>query len=175
MAELYQGDLDFGRVALERLAGADLGPHVLVEELSYGAVAVAQRLDELAPRALVLVGAAKRGRSPGTVERRCVRPRAMDPAHVRQAVLEAGTGYVSIDLVLEVCGGLGSLPDENVCFELEPASTEVSERLSPAAEAAIEPALAGVRAELERLQPPDDAGSLASMASDSASSSLPRP
>ena len=37
VAELYQGDLDLGRVAVARLQEAGLGDDVRVEELSYGA------------------------------------------------------------------------------------------------------------------------------------------
>ncbi|MGH9281391.1 MAG: hypothetical protein ACRD0S_00475, partial [Acidimicrobiales bacterium] len=68
VGELYQGDLDLGRVAVERLAQEALGDHVAVEDLHYGAVAVAQRLEELRPAHLVLVGGVARDRAPGTVE-----------------------------------------------------------------------------------------------------------
>ncbi len=61
VGELYQGDLDVGRQVIEGLAGEDLGAHVAVEDLHYGAVAVAQRLDEVQPSTLVLVGAATIG------------------------------------------------------------------------------------------------------------------
>ena len=57
VGELYQGDLDLGRRAVERLGTEDLGPGVLVEELHYGAVAVAQRLEDLRPDLLILIGA----------------------------------------------------------------------------------------------------------------------
>lgn len=150
VAQLYQGDLDFGRVAIERLAEEELERHLLVEELSYGAVAVAQRLQEVRPAALVLVGAASRGRAAGTVERRRVHPAALPAEQVRQAVAEAVTGYVTIDLLLEVCAGLGALPAHTVAIELEPVRTEVTERLSPQADAALVPALRLLRTEARR-------------------------
>ena len=65
VSQLYQGDLDFGRIALERLSEAGLGAGVALEPFDYGAVAVVQRLQELRPRALVLLGAQARGRRPG--------------------------------------------------------------------------------------------------------------
>lgn len=148
VAQLYQGDLDLGRLAVERLAHDDLGPDVLVEDLSYGAVAVAMRLEELNPRKLVLVGAERRGREPGTVERREVTGLPREPADVQRAVVDAVTGYVGIDLVLEVAHGLGALPDETVVIEVEPESTEPSERLTPAAHAGLEEAIRLVREEL---------------------------
>ncbi|MBA3798713.1 MAG: hypothetical protein H0X18_06375, partial [Geodermatophilaceae bacterium] len=74
VSELFQHDLDLGRLAVERLQDEDLGQGVVVEELHYGAVAVAQRLEDLRPAALVLISAVRRGRPPGTVQRRRVDP-----------------------------------------------------------------------------------------------------
>ena len=151
VGELYQGDLDLGRRAVERLAREPLGAHVAVEDLSYGAVAVSQRLQELRPGALVLVGAARRGRPPGTVRCRRVRPLAQPPAEARHAVAEAVTGYVSLDLVVEVASALGGLPERTVVIEAEPASVEPCERLSPALAARLEELPALVRAEVRAL------------------------
>ena len=151
VAQLYQGDLDLGRVAVQRLAGAELGPDVLVEELSYGAVAVVQRLEELSPRALVLVGAAERGRPPGSVERRRPEPAALPTEQVQVAVGEAVVGYVSLDLLFEVAAGLGALPERTVAIEVEPESREPSETLSPSAQAGLERALELVREEVQRV------------------------
>lgn len=153
VAELYQGDLDLGRVAIGRLVDEDLGPGVLVEELSYGAVAVAQRLEDLHPEGLVLVGAHPRGRSPGTVERRDVGPLDVSPEELQLAVGDAVTGYVTIDLLIEVAMALGALPPRIVTVEVEPASVEPSEALSPPAQDGLEQALGLVRAEVAALRP----------------------
>ena len=148
VAELWQGDLDLGRRAVELLGGEELGPGVLVEELSYGAVAVAQRLEELRPRALLLVGAVVRGREPGSVERRRVVAEPLDPAAAQVAVGDAVVGYVSIDLLVDVSASLGALPADTVAVEVEPASTEASVELTQEAAAGLERALDLVRAEL---------------------------
>jgi len=148
VAELWQGDLDLGRRAIEVLAAEDFGAGVIVEELSYGAVAVAQRLEDLRPRALVLVGAAERGRPAGTVERRVVGGRALPHAEAQIAVGDAVTGYVSIDLVVDVASALGALPEDAVAIEVEPAATGPSEELSPEAAAGLEHALELVKAEV---------------------------
>ncbi|CAN5549304.1 hypothetical protein BH23ACT7_BH23ACT7_03430 [soil metagenome] len=150
VGQLFQGDLDLGRVAADRLAAEDLGHGVLVEELHYGAVAVAQRLQDLAPDALVLIGAEQRGRVPGTVERRRVAALELDPEAVQVAVRDAITGYVTIDLVLEVAAGLGALPARTVTIEVEPARTDPGEGLSPEAETGLAAALQLVRAEARR-------------------------
>lgn len=145
--QLFQGDLDLGRRAAERLA-ADRLPGVIVEELHYGAVAVAQRLAELQPSVFVLVGAIERGREPGTVLRRDVTPSMRDPAEVQRAVAQAVTGYVDVDLILDVAAGFGALPERTVSIEVEPATTEPSERLSGVGERALDQAVTLVRAEI---------------------------
>lgn len=154
VGELWQGDLDLGRRAAEALAAEELGPGVLVEELSYGAVAVAQRLEELRPRALVLVGAAARGRHPGTVERREVGGEPLPPAEAQLAVGDAVTGYVSIDLLVQVAQALGALPADTVAIEVEPVSTESSEQLTHEAEAGLAEALELVRTEVRARRAP---------------------
>ncbi|HYF28281.1 MAG TPA: hypothetical protein VD931_21240 [Baekduia sp.] len=148
VAELFQGDLDLGRRAVLRLAGEDLGPGVVVEELSYGGVAVAQRLEELRPDLLVLVAAHRRGRAPGTVQRREVPPPQLTPEELQVAIGDAVTGYVTVDLVVEVAAALGALPPRTVSIEVEPVRVEPSDELTPEAEAALEQALELVRAEL---------------------------
>ena len=151
VAELFQGDLDLGRRAVLRLAEEDLGEDVQVEELSYGGVAVAQRLQDLRPDALVLVACHPRGRRPGAVERRVVGPSRLTPAELQLAVGDAVTGYVTIDLLIEVATAFDVLPETTVAVEVEPASVQPSETLTAEAEAALEDALALVRHEVARL------------------------
>ena len=148
VGHLYQGDLDLGRVAVERLGREDLGGDVAVEEFSYGAVAVAQRLQELQPELLILVGAKERGRAPGTVERRDVHALTDEPAAIQGAIADAITGYIDLDLVLDVAHGLGGLPARVVTVEVEPASVAPSEQLTAIGEVALARAIALVRAEL---------------------------
>jgi len=150
VAHLYQGDLDLGRLALERLG--DVGTGVLVEDLSYGAVAVAQRLEELEPERLVLVSAVTRGRPPGTVERRTPDGAARTPDEVQRSVADAAMGYLHVDLVLDVAQAFGVLPPDTVVVEVEPASVEPAEQLSPIGARALEDAVALIRAELELRQ-----------------------
>ncbi len=147
--ELFQGDLDLGRLAVERLRAEAL-PHVLAEDLHYGAVAVVQRLEDLRPQTLVLVTAVRRDRPPGTVARQRVQPTAVDPADFQAAVGDAVTGYVHIDLLVEVASGFQALPARTVAIEVEPAHVGPGEGLSPLAAAALEDALAMVRAEVRR-------------------------
>jgi hydrogenase maturation protease len=137
VGQLYQGDLDVGRRAAVLLAAQDLGPGVLVEDLHYGAVAVVHRLAELRPAALVLVGAERRGRPPGTLERREVPALDLPPEELQRAVHDAITGYVTIDLLVEVAWALGNLPALTVTIEVEPGRVGPSEVLSPEVEALL--------------------------------------
>lgn len=150
VSELFQRDLDLGRLAVERLLGEDLGSGVLVEELHYGAVAVAQRLEDVRPDLLVLVSAVQRGRTPGTVERRRVDPPQLTPEATQAAVGNAVVGYVHVDLVVDVAAGLGTLPARTVTVEVEPDEVGPGEGLSRPVAAALDDALATVRDEVRR-------------------------
>lgn len=154
VSELFQRDLDLGRLAVERLqretwarAG---GAEVLVEELHYGAVAVTQRLEDLRPDVLVLVSAVRRDRAPGTVERLKVDAPVLTPGEWQAAVGDAVTGYVHVDLLVEVASGLGALPARTVVVEVEPEVVGPGEGLSPSAQRGLEEALELVRAEVLR-------------------------
>ena len=148
--ELFQSDLDLGRLAVERLRGEGLGHEVLVEDLHYGAVAVAQRLEELRPDALVIVTAVRRQRPPGTVDRRRIEPVPVHPRDFQAAIADAVTGYVHVDLLVEVASGLHALPPRTVAIEVEPERTGSGEGLSAPARSGLEVALDLVRAEVRR-------------------------
>ena len=120
VGELYQGDLDIGRLAAERLADEACPPRVLVEELHYGAIAVVQRIQELRVDSMILVGAVRRARTPGSVTRRLVVDPKLADAELQAAVGDAVTGYIGIDLIVEVAAGLGALPGRTVTIEVEP-------------------------------------------------------
>ena len=150
VSELFQSDLDLGRLAVELLQGEDLGSGVFAEELHYGGVAVAQRLEDLRPQVLLLVSAVIRGRPPGTVERRRLDPPELDTATIQLAVGDAVTGYVHPDLVVEIATAFGVLPQRLVAFEVEPAVVEPGEGLSALAAAALEEVLDLIRVEVRR-------------------------
>lgn len=150
VGELYQGDLDLGRRVAELLTEEDLGHGVAVEDLHYGAVAVAQYLQDLAPDTLILIGAVARGRPPATLERRRIAAVTLAGADLQLAVGDAVTGYVAIDLVIEVGAGLGALPDRVVTIEVEPVTTGPGDALSPEVGAMVPQVLDLVRTEVER-------------------------
>lgn len=151
VGQLFQGDLDLGRRAADALQQEGLGPQVSVEELTYGAVAVTQRLEDLRPGTLILVGAEPRDDPPGTVRRRRIDAEDVDMATAQGAVADAITGYVAIDLVVDVAAALGALPPRTVSIEVEPVRRDPREELTPEAEAGLERALSMVRAEVRRV------------------------
>lgn len=146
----FMGDLDLGRIAIERLATEDLGPHTVLEEVQYNAVLVAQHLAELRPYAVVLIGAVERERTPGMVERRRIRTLGAPLETVQEAVASAVTGDVTLDLLLEVGQGFGVLPAHTLTIEVEPTEMSLSDALSPQAAGALETVLELVRAEVRR-------------------------
>ncbi len=166
VGELFQGDLDLGRLAAERLQDAARPPDVLVEELHYGAVAVVQRLQEVGADTMILVGAVRRGRQPGTVERRLVQPMHLSLRDLQAAVGDAVTGYVGLDLIIEVATGFGALPRRCVVVEVEPEYTGSGEGLTDSAQAGLDCAVELVRAEIRRIPLLDLAEDLRGMTAD---------
>lgn len=150
VSQLYQGDHDLGRVVVELLREEDLGPGVLVEDLYYGAIAVVQRLEEVQPSMLILLGTSERGRPPGTVERRIPAPSTTDVAAIQRSVGDAVVGYVDLELAIDVLAGFGALPFRTVVIDVEPARTESSEELSDEARAALPAVIGLVRQEVGR-------------------------
>lgn len=153
VGELFQSDLDLGRRVVERLRQEDLANGVVVEELTYGAIAVTHRLNELRPDALVLVGARSQpGRAPGMVSRHVVAEVDLEPDAVQAAVVDAAVGYVDLDLLLAVAGGFDALPKRTVVIDVQPDETGPGTELSASSTAALEQVLEMVRTEI-RLAP----------------------
>ena len=150
VSELFQSDLDLGRLAVEQLLTEDFGPAVRFEEMHYGAVAVAQRLEDLKPRALLLISAVKRNRPAGSVTRVRIDPPPLTPADVQAAIGDAVTGYVHPDLIIDIAHALGFLPARTIAIEVEPEVIGSGDGLSAAATRGLHTALDMIRTELRR-------------------------
>lgn len=148
VGELYQTDMDFGRLVANRLMAEEHPRGVVVEDLSYGAIPFVHRLQELTPDCLVLVGMIERGRAPGTVHRRRVTHVDRSVEELQGAVGDAYVGYVDLDLSVEVAWSLDVLPPRTIVIEVEPETTGPGEELTATATDAIEPAMAAVRREV---------------------------
>ncbi|MGI8537695.1 MAG: hypothetical protein ACR2K2_14710 [Mycobacteriales bacterium] len=150
VSELFQTDLDVGRLVVNQLQAEYLGPGVVIEELHYGAVAVAQRFEDLRPATLILVSAVVRDRPPGTIERRLIVPPELSSAEVQGAVGDAVTGYVHPDLIVEIATALGLLPPRTVAVEVEPEVVTSGDGLTPCVAAVMDDLLEMVRTEVRR-------------------------
>lgn len=146
VGQLYQSDLDLGRRFVEAFQIRSPSIDVVVEDFYYGAVAVSQRLEELSPDVLILVGATERGRTPGTIRRRRVVRQNGSPA--QDSVESAIVGHVSIDLILDVTAALGTAPDRVVVFEVEPDGVAPSSSISESATLALGTLLDRVKREI---------------------------
>jgi hydrogenase maturation protease len=106
-----------------------------VEDVSYHPVGFSQNLEDRPPYdRLVLVASVARGRAPGTVTAYRWDQELPDDQEIQARVSEAVTGVISLDNTLIVCGQLGGFPDDVRVVEVEPASEEWGEALSPEVE-----------------------------------------
>src|SRR5262245_1980637 len=139
-----------GGVGYPNLRDGSLGPNlavrlaeragngVEVEDLSYGPVAISHNLRDRPPYdRLVLFGAIRRGRAPGTIERYRWSDSRPGAEEIQGRVREAVTGVISLDNVLIVCAELGGLPRDVRVVEVEPADEGWGESFSPVIEARL--------------------------------------
>lgn len=147
------GDLAFGRAALERLHDEPLGEDVVVEDLTPGVADVPRLLEGLRPGTLVVVGAAARGRPPATVQRRLASVQGSDEEDVRSSP-------AAVDRLVATVTASSVSPPRIVVVEIEPASSEPSEKLTPEVAAALKPVIDLIAAEVRRAPLLDLAGEL---------------
>ena len=135
-------DHSFGVLVVDALAGRGWPAEVSVEDVSYGPIAVVQRLEDDPPdrrfdRAVIIAAVARPGRAPGTLS--VYRwDRALPGAdEIQTAVSEAVTGVIAVDNTLIVAEHFGVLPREVVVIEAQPADDEFGDELSDAVAAAF--------------------------------------
>jgi hydrogenase maturation protease len=136
-------DHSFGPLVIDRLSARAWPEHVSVEDISYGPIAVVQRLeddpvDERFELAIVAAAAQRDRRPPGTL---CVyRWDNVLPGddRVQVAISEAITGVIALDNTLLVARRFGALPLQVVIIEVEPVLEAFGEELSPVVERTVE-------------------------------------
>jgi len=134
----YLRDGSLGPLVVAELAREAWPDGVLVEDLSYGPIAVMQRLQDAVPPfdRLVLVAAVRRGRAPGAVTMYRWDHRLPDGPEIQARVAEAVTGVISLDNLLVVVGFFQALPPDVSVLEVEPEDEGWGEGLSHVVEAA---------------------------------------
>jgi hydrogenase maturation protease len=114
-------------------AGASNG--VEVEDLGYHPIGFTQNLqDRPAYDRIVLVGAIKRGREPGTVTAYRWDHALPSVQEIQERVSEAVTGVISLDNLLIVTEAFKAFPDDVRVVEIEPADEGWGEGFSPVIE-----------------------------------------
>jgi hydrogenase maturation protease len=134
-------------VALDRLFAEDWPDGVIVEDLSYGPIALVPRLEEGGfGRAILLAAVSRTGRAAGSVTAYRwdgVLPGADD---IQAAVTEAVTGVISLDNALVITRHFRALPDDTIVVEIEPETEAFGEELTPRVAEAVAVACRLVRA-----------------------------
>lgn len=140
----YLRDHSLGIVMSDELEPLARPPALLVEDLCYGPVAVAQWfLDEARGSPItraVFISAIGRedGRPPGTI---CAyRWDHVLPAddEIQRCVVDAVTGVILLDNTLVVCEWMRALPAETIVIEVEPLEHAFGDEMSPAVAVAYE-------------------------------------
>ena len=129
-------DLDFGRQVVDCLQQLDWPAGVVVEELPCSPALVLNRLQELRPVKVVILGAVARGDAP--------------PGAVRRYAFHHAT-VPDIDHSLTVARQWGGLPADTVIIEVEPADSGYGPGFSEALAESFDPILDMVREELSQV------------------------
>lgn len=118
----------------DRLATHPWQGDVVVEDLSFGPIAVVQRLQDEPnrfTRAIFVAGISRTPwRPPGTVSMYRWDGVLPDPTEIQRAVSEAITGVILLDNTLIVARHFGALPEEIAVVEVEPLIHEFGDGFS---------------------------------------------
>ena len=152
-------DHSLGIVMSDELEALADPPTLLVEDLCYGPVAVAQWfLDEAreAPitRAVFITAIAREdGRAPGTINAYRWDHALPSDEEIQRCVVDAVTGVILLDNTLIVVEWMKALPAECIVVEVEPLEHAFGDEMSPA----VAQAYAEVRSIAWRVARDDDA------------------
>ncbi|GAC1479118.1 MAG: hypothetical protein NVS1B4_23430 [Gemmatimonadaceae bacterium] len=137
-------DHSLGIVMSDELEALAQPPALLVEDLCYGPVAVAQWFlaearEAPITRAVFITAIGREdGRPPGTI---CAyRWDHALPAEdeIQRCVVDAVTGVIFLDNTLVVCEWMGALPRDTIVIEVEPLEHAFGDEMSPAVAAAYD-------------------------------------
>jgi len=139
-------DLDFGTQFVRRVEGLDWPEHVMVEDLSFAAHRALDRLLEIQPSRVVLVGCMPREVDPPGTIRRYVLDLTPPPDDEVQARLgEAAGGIIDLDHTLAVVRYWKGFPEGTIVIEVEPGDRSFGLGFSSEVEAAVDTVLAMVQ------------------------------
>lgn len=140
-------DFSVGPVLAERLAGEAWPEEVVVEDLSYGPVAVVHRLNAADPafERMLVFGSVRRGRPPGTLTAYRWDGSLPDVDEIQSRVGEAVTGVIGLENLLVVTKALEAMPPAVCVLEIEPEVEELGHDFTPGVADAVDRAAELVR------------------------------
>jgi len=151
-------DLDFGTQFVRRVEGLDWPEHVLVEDLSFAAHRVLDRINEIGPSRVVLVGCMPREVDPpGTVRRYLLDLTPPPDQEVHDRLAEAAGGIIDLDHTLAVVRYWKGFPEGTIVIEVEPGDRSFGLGFSPEVEGVVDEVLAMVQEEVAK--PPSEVSS----------------
>jgi hypothetical protein len=135
---------------LEQLEREDLGPDVVLEDISYNPVAVVQWLDSLDEdtrfsRVVLVASVQRAGRAPGVVTVREWDRVLPSDEGIQQAITEAVTGIIALDNTLIIAGYFRALPPHVTIVEIEPLEHSFGAELSGPVRLGVSEAVARIR------------------------------
>ena len=131
-------DHSLGIVMSDELEPLAQPPSLLVEDLCYGPVAVAQwfldeALDAPIGRAVFITAIAREdGRPPGTISAYRWDRVLPSEEEIQRCVVDAVTGVIFLDNTLIVVEWMKALPEETIVIEVEPLEHAFGDEMSPA-------------------------------------------
>ncbi|MEO6445668.1 MAG: hypothetical protein ABIZ91_07205 [Gemmatimonadaceae bacterium] len=135
-------DHSLGIMMSDELEAESQPPGLVIEDLSYGPVAVGQWLQDEAreapfTRAIFITAIAREdGRPPGTICAYRWDRVLPDAEEIHRAMTDAVTGVIFLDNTLIVVEWMGALPTETIVLEVEPLEHAWGDEMSPAVAAA---------------------------------------
>jgi hydrogenase maturation protease len=151
-------DLDYGTQFIRRIEGEDWPKGVYIEDLSFAGHRVLDRLKELRPHKVILVGAMPRDVDPaGTIRRYKLdhEPTEDPDIDLQERLAEAASGIIDLDHTLAICRWGKGFPPDTVVIEVEPGDRSFGLGFSDEVEATVDEVLAMIREEVAagRAQP----------------------
>ena len=148
-------DLDFGTQFVRRVEGLAWPENVLVEDLSFAAHRALDRLRELVPSRVVLVGCRPREvDSPGTIRRYQLDLTPPPDEEVHERMGEAAGGIIDLDHTLAVCRYWKGFPEDTIVIEVEPGDRSFGLGFSAEVESVVDTVLGMVQEEVAK--PPSE-------------------
>ena len=144
-------DLDYGTQFIRRIEGEAWPKGVYVEDMSYAGHRVLDRLKEIRPHKVILVGAMPRDVDPaGTIRRYKLDTDLPDepPAELQERLAEAASGIIDLDHTLAIVRWGKGFPADTVVIEVEPGDRSFGLGFSDEVEATVDEVLALIREEV---------------------------